>query len=204
MIIDFTAMPSDRVYHCMTQSVIPRPVAWVLSENPDGDYNLAPFSFFNAVTADPPLIMLSMGRKPDGDFKDTRVNIEERKKFVIHIAHNELAKAMTETSRSLPHGVSEVAENGLEMVPFDGFELPRLAECRIALACELFQLQELGPNRQSVIFGQVQQLYVDDGAATRDEKDRLRIDANAINPIGRLGANEYVTFGDVITIPRPA
>ncbi|WP_111495810.1 MULTISPECIES: flavin reductase family protein [Marinobacter] len=204
MIIDFTEMPSDRVYHCMTQSLIPRPVAWVLSENPEGDYNLAPFSFFTAVTSNPPLIMLSVGRKPDGDFKDTRVNIEERKKFVIHIAHDELARTMTETARSLPHGVSEVAQNDLKTVPFDGFDLPRLADCKIALACELYQLQELGPNRQSVIFGQVSQLYVDDAAATRDEKDRFRIDAEAIQPIGRLGGSEYMTFGEILSIPRPS
>ncbi|MGQ7274496.1 flavin reductase family protein [Marinobacter sp. V034] len=203
MIIDFENLSADSAYHCMTQSLIPRPVAWVLSENPDGDYNLAPFSFFTAITADPPIIMLSVGRKPDGDFKDTRVNIEERKKFVVHIAHEDMAKAMTETSRTSPFGVSEVSENRLATVPFDGFELPRLADCRIALACELYQLQEMGNKRQSVIFAQVSKLYVDDAVGKQDEKGRFRIDAKGADPIGRLGGGEYVTFGEVLTIPRP-
>ncbi|MDX1458173.1 MAG: flavin reductase family protein [Marinobacter sp.] len=203
MILDFDGMSSQEVYHAMTQTLVPRPVAWVLTENPDGDYNLAPFSFFTAITSQPPLLMLSVGKKPDGEFKDTRVNIESRKKFTVHIAHRELAKAMTQTSQVLPHGHSELEHVDLALTEFEGFELPRLADCRVAMACELYEIKEIGPGPQSLIFGEVHKVFVDDHVVAQDEKNRLRVDAAALDPIGRLGGSEYVTFGEVLTIPRP-
>ncbi|MDC0663354.1 flavin reductase family protein [Marinobacter sp. SS21] len=204
MILDFDELTSQEVYHAMTQTLVPRPVAWVLTENPDGDYNLAPFSFFNAITSKPPLLMLSVGKKPDGSFKDTRVNIEKRRKFTVHIAHREQARAMTETSQVLPHGQSELAQLDLALTEFEDFDLPRLADCRVAMACELYEIQEIGPTPQSLIFGLIHKVYVDDRAVSLDAKDRLRVDAAVLDPIGRLGGNEYVTFGEVLTIPRPS
>lgn len=205
MIVDFDGMPTQQVYHTLTQTLIPRPVAWVLTENPDGDYNLAPFSFFTAITSNPPLLMFSVGKKPtDGAFKDTRINIEQCKQFVVHIAHRDLAKAMTETSRTLPHGQSELDNLDLKLTEFEGFGLPRLADCRVAMACELYDIQEMGPTPQTLVFGKILRVYVADEATRYDDKDRLTFDAATIDPIGRLGANEYVTFGEVVTIPRPA
>lgn len=205
MFIDFEGMDPADIYQVMTQAVIPRPVAWVLSENPAGDYNLAPFSFFTPITSHPPLIMFSVGRKPtDNAFKDTRVNIEARKDFVVHIAHRDLAKAMTATSRTLPHGESELAELGLELTPFEGSRLPRLKDCHVALACELSEIKELGAVPQSLVFGLVKGVFVADPATYQDEKGRLRIDGAAVDPIGRLGGSEYVTFGEVLKVPRPS
>lgn len=205
MYIDFEGMDPTDIYQVMTQTVIPRPVAWVLSENPAGDYNLAPFSFFTPITSNPPLIMISVGRKPtDNAFKDTRVNIEARKEFVVHIAHRDLAKAMTATSRTLPHGESELAELGLELTPFEDFRLPRLKDCHVALACELSEIKEVGAAPQSLVFGLVKGVYVADPATYHDEKGRLRVDGSAVDPIGRLGGSEYVTFGDVLKVPRPS
>lgn len=205
MFIDFDGMNPADIYHTLTQTVIPRPVAWVLTENPDGDYNLAPFSFFTPITSNPPLVMFSVGRKPtDNAFKDTRVNIEERKEFVVHIAHRELAGAMTETSRTLPHGESELANLGLELCEFEGFHLPRLSDCHVALACELYEIKEIGAAPQSLVFGLVKGIYVADQAADHDDKGRLKIDGAAVDPIGRLGGSEYVTFGDILKVPRPS
>lgn len=203
MIIDFADLSHSRIYHCMTQALIPRPVAWVLSENAAGDFNLAPFSYFTAVSSAPPLIMISVGQTPDGNFKDTRVNIEARGHFVVHLAHRELAHEMTETSRSLPYGDSELDNIGLTTTAFEGFSLPRLAQCRVAMACRIYELKEVGPNRQALIFGEVQCLFVDDAAVSMDEKNRVKLDAGVLDPVGRLGANEYTTFGEVLTIPRP-
>lgn len=203
MIFDFNELPAGLRYQYLTQTLIPRPVAWTLTENPTGDYNLAPFSFFTALGSEPPLVLLSVGRKPEGEFKDTRTNIEARKYFVIHIAHREMAAAMTESSRTLPHGDSELTRAGLPVTPIPGFPLPRLTECHVAFACELYDLQEVGPMPQTLIFGLVKHLYVVDGAVARDEKGRTRFDARVIDPLGRLGASEYTTFGDIISIPRP-
>lgn len=205
MFINFDGMGTVDIYQALTQTVIPRPVAWVLSENPGGDFNLAPFSFFTPITSNPPLLMFSVGRKPtDNAFKDTRVNIEERKDFVVHIAHRELAVAMTETSRTLPHGESELASLGLELLPFEGSRLPRLKDCHVALACELYEIKEIGAAPQSLVFGLVKGAYVADEAIRYDEKQRLKIDGAAVDPLGRLGGSEYVTFGDVVKVPRPS
>lgn len=205
MQIEFDGMDPKDVYHILTQTVIPRPVAWVLSENPDGDYNLAPFSFFTPITSNPPLLMFSVGRKPtDGSFKDTRVNIEARGHFVVHIAHRELAGAMTETARTLPHGESELTNLDLQLEDFEGSPLPRLRDCRVAFACELYDIKEVGPGPQSLVFGKINGVYVADEVTKQDEKGRLRFDGSAIDPVGRLGGSEYVTFGEVLKIPRPS
>ncbi|TNE78255.1 MAG: flavin reductase family protein [Gammaproteobacteria bacterium] len=205
MFIDFEGMKPTDIYHVLTQTAIPRPVAWVLSENPDGGYNLAPFSFFTPITSNPPLVMLSVGHKPtDKTNKDTRVNIEQRKDFVLHIAHRELAGAVTETSRTLPLGESELDDLGLELVSFSGSRLPRLKDCRVAMACELEEIKEIGAGPQSLIFGRVKGVYLDDTVTAEDDKGRLKIRGDAIDPIGRLGGSEYVTFGEILKIPRPS
>lgn len=204
MLIDFDGLDPIEAYHILTQTVIPRPVAWVLSENPEGDFNLAPFSFFTPITSNPPLLMISVGRKPaEGVAKDTRVNIEARKHFVVHIAHRALAPAVTESSRPLPHGESELDHLGLDLAPFEGSPLPRVKDCHVALACELYDIKEIGAAPQSLIFGRVTAAWVADSVARYDEKNRLSFDGAAIDPIGRLGGSEYVTFGEVFKIPRP-
>lgn len=203
MIVDLSELSASDTYFAMTQAIIPRPIAWVLSENPGGDYNLAPFSYFNAVCSDPPLVMLSLGKKPDGTAKDTRVNIEQRSSFVIHLPHVEQIGQVNESSATLPAGVSEVSELGLELADFSGFHLPRLAECRLAMACELYEIKELGPTPQALIFGRLTHLYMDDSVAEKDARGRLKIHADKVNPLGRLGAREYFSGGEVITLARP-
>ena len=202
MEIDFGALSRSQVYATLTQAIIPRPVAWVLSQNPDGGHNLAPFSYFNAVSSDPPLVMLSIGKKPDGTEKDTRVNIRERDEFVVHIPSREQAEAVTASSAGRAHGESEVAELGLALTGFEGSPLPRLADCPVALACRRYQVIELGPPAQALILGEVLRLYADEGVVTR-EGDGWRIDAAAVDPLGRLGGNDYAALGERLTVARP-
>ncbi len=204
MYVDFTTISPTQAYFSMIQTLIPRPIAWVLSENAAGDYNLAPFSYFNAVCSDPPLVMLSIGRKPDGSPKDTRVNNEQRSHFVVHIAHRDLAEAVTASSATLAYGDSEVGRLGLETVPYQGFPLPRLAACRVAFACERYEIREIGNAKQTLLLGLVRALYVDDAAVIADAKGRTKIDAAQIDPLGRLGGGEYSTMEGIIDIPRPA
>ena len=203
MYIPFDQLSTDNIYFTMTQIVIPRPVAWVLTDNGNRKFNLAPYSYFNAVCSEPPLILISAGKKPDGSFKDTRINIENRKHFVVHIAHRELAEPMTQTSRTLPHGESELDWVDLKLAEFTGFSLPRLADCRIAMACDLYEIKEVGSLPQSLIFGRVKSVYLDDSVCEEDARGRLKIHADRVDPIGRLGGSEYVTFGRIISIPRP-
>lgn len=203
MYIDFGDMTPQQVYITMTQTVIPRPIAWVLSENPDGSLNLAPYSYFNAVSSDPALVMISAGVKPDGGIKDTRDNIRDRRDFVIHITSLDQLDNMNASSASFDPGVSEVDQLGLSTVPIEGSRLPRLADARVAFACSLYDIHYIGEGPQSLILGEVHGLFVDDSAVAEDAKGRRKILADKINPVGRLGASEYVSFGELLTRQRP-
>lgn len=203
MHIDLSTLSKSQVYFTMTQTLIPRPIAWVLTENAHGGLNVAPYSYFNAVCSDPPLIMLSVGKKPDGTSKDTHVNIEKRHDFVVHIAHREMLEALNESSATLPADVSEVDRLGLETVPLQGSRLGRLKECRLAYICERYQIQEIGNARQALILGRVTGIYIDDSVVERDAKGRLKVHADRLEPIGRLGAAEYMTFGEIVHLARP-
>jgi len=205
MLIDLSSLSPNRVYFTLIQTLIPRPIAWVLSANEttaDGaSYNLAPFSYFNAVSSDPPLLMISIGKKPDGSDKDTRRNIIERGHFVVHIAHADQAEAVNASSAPLAAGLSEPEQLGLATVPFGDFPLPRLGDCRVAFACERYRLMEAG--EQMIIFGLVRSAWIDDSIAAEGEAGRLQIDARKLNPLSRLGGDHYGLLGDILTLPRP-
>ena len=203
MIIDLAELKPAQVYFQMIQTLIPRPIAWVLSEIEPGKHNLAPFSYFNAVCSDPPLIMLSVGKKPDGSFKDTRVNIERRKDFVVHIAHREVLQDLNQSSATLAADVSELDQLGIETTAFEGSRLPRIKACRIAYACECHEIHELGSTPQSIIYGKVRHIYIDDDITSTAEKGRLKVHADRLEPVSRLGADEYMSFGQVIRLTRP-
>ena len=203
MILDLSELKPAQVYFHMIQTLIPRPIAWVLSEIEPGKYNLAPFSYFNAVCSDPPLIMLSVGKKPDGSFKDTRVNVEQRRDFVVHIAHRELLADLNQSSATLDADISEVDQLGLETADFKGSRLPRIKACRVAYACECHEIHELGSTPQSIIYGKVTHIYIEDGITSISEKGHLKVHAEKLEPVSRLGANEYMRFGDVIKLSRP-
>jgi flavin reductase (DIM6/NTAB) family NADH-FMN oxidoreductase RutF len=204
MVIDLSELKPAQVYFHMVQTLIPRPIAWVLSEIEHGKYNLAPFSYFNAICSDPPLIMLSIGKKPDGSFKDTRVNIEQRKDFIIHLAHREMLDDLNNSSATLDAGVSEIDQLGIETTELEGSRLPRIKACRIAYACECYEIHELGAVPQSIIYGKIRQIYIDDAITRTSDKGRLKVDAEKLDPVARLGADEYMSFGDVISLNRPA
>jgi flavin reductase (DIM6/NTAB) family NADH-FMN oxidoreductase RutF len=204
MVIDLSALKPAQVYFHMVQTLIPRPIAWVLSETEQNKYNLAPFSYFNAVCSDPPLVMLSIGKKPDGSLKDTRANIEQHKDYIIHIAHREMLQDLNASSATLDASISELEQLGIETTGFEGSRLPRIKACRIAYACECHEIHELGNTPQSVIYGKIRRIYVDDAIASITEKGRLKVHADKLDPVARLGADEYMSFGNVISLKRPA
>ncbi len=204
MLIDFAAIDAKHIHPILTQTVIPRPVAWVLSRNPGDDYNLAPYSFFTVVTSKPPILMVSVGKKPnEGTFKDTRVNIEASKEFVVHIGSRHHAQAMTESSRHLAHGESELDHLDLSLVQEDGWPMPRVEGCPVALYCHLHEVIEMGDTPQSLVFGRIRKVYVDDRIVRQNDQGRYVFDAKALDAIARLGGSEYATLGDILNVPRP-
>ena len=204
MLADFSKLSTSQAYSLMSQTLTPRPIAWVLSDNGDGGYNLAPFSYFNAVCSDPPLVMISIGLQPDGSKKDTLVNIEERDHFVIHIASTEQLPALNQTAMTLPHGFSEIEYTDIELVNSENFSLPVIEGCPIAYLCHCYEIQEIGNNHQALVFGQIDMAFLRDDVVTQDEKGRLTILAKKVDALARLGASEYATLGETITLRRPA
>jgi flavin reductase (DIM6/NTAB) family NADH-FMN oxidoreductase RutF len=200
--IDLSSMSSNNVYHLMTQTIIPRPIAWALTQNTDGSMNLAPFSYFNAVCSDPPLCMLSMGKKSDGSTKDTATNLVEGAYCVIHIAHMQQAEMVTATAATLHYGVSEVSSNDISLVEQADWPLKRIADCPIAYLCKVHSTSEIGNTPQQLVFAEALSVYIDDSVVT-ENNNRLYVDALAVNPLSRLGANQYASLGEVLSKSRP-
>jgi flavin reductase (DIM6/NTAB) family NADH-FMN oxidoreductase RutF len=202
MRIDFANLKLKEAYQVMIQCIIPRPIAWILSDNGDESHNLAPFSYFSGVTSRPPMLCVSIGRKPDGAKKDTWVNIEARLHFVVHIPSRRHSGQVSATSAGLPFGESEVVANRLALVNEKGWALPRLADCRLALLCESHQIIQVGEGPQALILGRIRQAWVDDNVATEGPA-LVRVDPVKLDPLGRLGADDYTGLGEVFEVPRP-
>ncbi|MCI2284883.1 flavin reductase family protein [Colwellia sp. MSW7] len=203
MNLNFAELSPNQRYHLMTQTIIPRPIAWALTDSGNSSFNLAPFSYFTAVSSAPPILMLSVGKKPNGDNKDTLVNIIKNKKVVIHIASTQQAALVTQTSQTLDHGESELTEANIETSEFANFSLPRIAQCDIAYGCELYEIKELGDVPQSLIFVEVKQVYINDKVVDIDEKQRIKVHADRVLPLSRLGGGEYATINQPFEIIRP-
>ena len=207
MEINFSDITPSERYFAMVQSIIPRPIAWVLSDNGNQSFNLAPYSFFTGICSDPALVIISAGRKISdelkGELKDTRLNIIERDFFVIHIAGTKHLEVLNQSAQELPHGESEVTRLGLETSRFENFPLPRLSDCDLALGCSLYRMDEVGNQAQAVIYGEIQVMYVSDDIAQVNERDRLVVDAVKLDPLSRLGGGDYSGLGKALRVERP-
>ncbi len=206
MHLNLSELSPNQIYHTMIQTIIPRPIAWVLSENESGNFNLAPFSYFTAVASDPALLMFSIGKKLDKNEqkynKDTLTNIQTRKDFVVHIAHAELVNELNASAANLPYGESELDSASLSTTPLDGFRLPRVTEVKIAFACSLYEIKEIGNAPMSLVFGEIHSAYICDSIIEQQES-RNTINANDLNPLARLGGNDYASINQAFTVSRP-
>lgn len=200
------------MYHLMMQTVIPRPIAWVLTDNGDemaaeDRWNLAPFSLFSVVCENPPILMFSIGQgaKSRNTPKDTLVNIQHRPHYVVHVAPWDLAQQVSDSSATLPHGVSEVTRLSLPLAEFDDWPVPRLKGARVAFACSRYLMMGMGRGPQMLVFGQVHKIWLDDRIVTVDpQKDnRITVDPGLHDPLVRLGGNLYARLGEKLCIPRP-
>ncbi len=202
MDINLSTLSSTKIYHLMTQTIIPRPIAWVLSENEDASSNLAPFSYFNAVCSDPPLLMLSMGKKPSGHIKDTARNLQVGAFCTLHIAQTHQADIVTATAATLEYGENEAAVNNIELCQHNKWPINRIKHAPITYFCKVYSRQEIGNAPQQLIFLEALELHVCDEMVSHSD-GRIEIDALKINPLARLGASQYASLGTVFTKARP-
>jgi flavin reductase (DIM6/NTAB) family NADH-FMN oxidoreductase RutF len=195
MITDFTTLEPPAIYRLMTQIIIPRPIAWVLSDHGNGTWNLAPFSYFSAVSSQPPLLSLSVGSRKDGSPKDTWTNIEERSHFVLHIPQVKDVAKVLRSAESLAPGQSELETCDLEVVPFDGAPLPRLKGLPLALYCEKEVIHPMGLGKQALILGRILKLYVDQSLIQEPQNSSsMQLDPTLINPLARLGSDAFASI----------
>jgi flavin reductase (DIM6/NTAB) family NADH-FMN oxidoreductase RutF len=200
MRFDLTTLPAADRYKLMASSITPRPIAWVSSLSVDGVRNLAPYSFFNMVSADPPLIVLGVMPRADGTLKDTAANIEQTGEFIVHLVSEAMAEAMNFSCIDAPPGFDEIAAAELEVVPGEQVQAPRLVQAPVAMECRLYQVIEAGQTR--IILGEVVAMdirdeHILDGA-------RCHIDPLTMNLIARLhGAGWYTRSTDLLQMTRP-
>ena len=167
-------------YKLLTNLVVPRPIAWVTSQNADGVVNLAPFSFFNAVSGNPIYLIVSVGVNDAGQMKDTAKNILASGEFVVNMVTEELFDAMNLSAADFPEGESELAATNLHAAPSVKIRPPRLAEAQASMECKLHSSQLLGKN--TLIIGEVVMFHV------ADHLMGPRMHVNNFAPIGRLGS----------------
>jgi len=188
--------PRER-YKILTSFVLPRPIDWVTSVGPGGVVNAAPFSFFNVFCEDPPLCMLAVNRRPDGRTKDTLINIQRAKEFVVNIADEPLARAMHETSGDFPPDIGEPNYLGLKLAPSSRVATPRLADTPWAMECKTWKEIEVSSDRV-LIMGEVINFYI------RDElwdQGAMRVHMERYHPMGRMFADRYCRTDDRVVFP---
>ena len=186
-------------YKLLTSAIIPRPIAWVSTISSAGAYNLAPYSFFNAVASDPLTVLFAPGPKADGSPKDSLKNAQETGEFVVNLADEALAAALNHTSGAWAHGVDEFEQAGLATAPSSLVAPPRGAAAPVALECRVSQLILLTGSSSTLVLGEVLALHIRADILAADGL----IDAERYRPIARLGRDEYSELGRIFSLTRP-
>jgi flavin reductase (DIM6/NTAB) family NADH-FMN oxidoreductase RutF len=201
MIIDVASADVVSVYRTLVGVVAPRPIAWVTTLDAAGRVNLAPFSFFNAFGANPPVVVFSPTLRRDGTKKDTLLNLESVGEFVLNAAVESVAEKMNATAKELPRGQSEAEFAGLTLVPSTKVRPPRVAESPVHLECKLCQIMSIGdgPIAANLVIGQVLLMHIDDSVLD----DHGAVDPRKLRPIARLGGDFYCRVSDLFEMRRP-
>jgi flavin reductase (DIM6/NTAB) family NADH-FMN oxidoreductase RutF len=201
MQIDPAAAAVQDVYQYLVGIVTPRPIAWVTTISPGGVVNLAPFSFFNAFGANPPIVVFSPTLRRNGTKKDTLLNLEKLGEFVVHTAVASLAEAVNLTSKEIPPDQSEVALAGLVTVPSAKVKPPRIVAAPTAMECVVKQIIPCGtgPIAANLVIGEVVMIHVSDEVL--DGKGG--VDPRKLKTVARLGGAFWCHTSDLFEQTRP-
>lgn len=197
MDLELARLPAQERYKLLIGLVIPRPIAWVSTWSGDGVANCAPFSFFNVISEEPPLCILSFNRRSDGAMKHTLKNIRRTGEFVVNLADERTANAMHLSSAEIPEAESEFARSGLTAVPARMVKHPRIGEAAASLECRVERRIEFGPEREMVV-GEILLVHAREGIIDPMTK---RISEERYRPVGRLYASRYCTTRQRFDLP---
>jgi flavin reductase (DIM6/NTAB) family NADH-FMN oxidoreductase RutF len=199
MLFDFAKIAPQDHYKLVVSSVVPRPIAWVVSQDAAGVLNAAPFSFFNVFGEDPAVIAIGVGPRPTGAAKDTRANIEALGEFTVCLVPETALERMNVTAADFPPGVDELAEAALTTLPSARIRPPRIAESPVALECTLWKLVPIG--HHAMILGEVKAMHIADAAVA--DAAKCYIDTPALGLVGRMhGRGWYARTTDRVEVPR--
>nr|WP_314355519.1 flavin reductase family protein [uncultured Achromobacter sp.] len=200
MNFDFSQLASADAFKLLSSVVVPRPIAWVVTQSARGDLNAAPFSFFNVVSSDPPIVALGIGPRA-GQWKDSSRNIMDTGELVINVVSRELARQMNQTSLDYDASVDELARVGLSTQPSTLVAPPRIAQSPAALECKVWQVIEAAPHRV-IVLARVVGMYLRDDALLN--RDRFHVDTPALGLLGRMhGAGWYAYTSDLFQMLAP-
>ncbi len=202
MELDPATMTARDVYYHMVRLITPRPIAWVSSQSSCGVANLAPYSFFNGVGANPPTVVFCPANRRDGSAKDTLINIRETGEFVVNFVPDRLGDVMNQTSAELPLDESEFTAAGLTEAASQRVGPPRVLESPAHLECVLHHSMQLGvgPLGANLIVGRIVWIHVEESVLNTDQL----ADAEKLDLIGRLGGAEYCRTRDRFEMGRPS
>ncbi|WP_276300418.1 flavin reductase family protein [Halorussus lipolyticus] len=186
------------LYRTLAGAVVPRPIAWVSTTDTEGTDNLAPYSFFNVVAVDPPVVMFAPVDDDDapGGLKDTPRNIRDTEEFVVNVVTESVAEAMNQTSATLPAGESEFDHADLTRADSTEIAPPRVAESPVAFECSLYEMVDVGDS--TMVLGEVEWVHLDDDVTTDGKMDVEKLDA-----VGRLSGSLYATTENRFSMERP-
>ncbi|MFZ1166970.1 MAG: flavin reductase family protein [Candidatus Sulfotelmatobacter sp.] len=207
MIVSPSDLLHSELYGILLNSVAPRPIAWVSTISASGNLNLAPFSFFNAVCVDPPLLAFAPGLRRTkqagavhGEAKDTLRNVRETKEFVVNVVTYEVAEKMNLTSGEYDATVDEFELAKLTPQPSNIVRPPRVAESPVSFECRLHQILDFSsrPTSSSLVIGQVVSIHINDAHLSDGKLDR-----NSLDLIGRMGGLQYARTTQRFEMVRP-
>lgn len=196
MDIQMADLNAKDAYRIMTSCIVPRPIAWVSTVSANGVYNAAPFSFFTGLSIEPPLVLFAVERRK-GMKKDTLINIEETKEFVINLVTEANVEPMNLTSQDYPYEVNEFLEAGLTPIPSGSVASPSIQESPIHMECKLDRIIEIGSSPHSLVIGEVIRVTIDDSIMDGD-----RISMDRLKAVGRMGGKWYAKTEQLFELPR--
>lgn len=199
MQFDLDQLGTDIAYKLLAATVIPRPIAWVVTQGPSG-LNAAPYSFFNVMGSNPPTVALGILADPARGFKDTVRNIVETSEFVVNLVPERLAEAMNTTAVNAPLGVDELALAGLDTTPSAHVTPPRITASPVSFECRVFSTVETGP-QQMIVIGRVVTVHISDNYVLDGEKGY--VDTPRLDLVGRSSGSAYIRTQDQFSLERP-